>query len=84
MLVLARKAQEDLVIAGNIRVRVLEIQGSRVRLGIEAPAEVDVRRSEMPAKEFVAEVKVAPREAAPAPEIPNGSASRRRRAISAK
>jgi carbon storage regulator len=47
MLVLARKQNERLFINGNIVVTVLSVQGSRVRLGIEAPAAVPVHRSEV-------------------------------------
>jgi carbon storage regulator len=46
MLVLSRKANESLVIDGNVTVRVLGINGNRVRLGIEAPPEIRVRRAE--------------------------------------
>lgn len=47
MLILSRKAGESLVIGGRIRVRVLEVEPGRVRLGIEAPPEVEVHRQEV-------------------------------------
>lgn len=48
MYVLARRVNEEVEIAGGlIRVRVLSITGSIVRLGFEAPDEVDIKRSEM-------------------------------------
>jgi carbon storage regulator len=47
MLVLSRKHGQSLVIDGNTVVRVLEIRGNLVRLGIEAPGDVDVLRSEL-------------------------------------
>lgn len=47
MLVLTRKADEELVIDGQIRVRVLSIDGGRVRLGISAPKSVPVTRTEL-------------------------------------
>jgi carbon storage regulator len=47
MLVLSRKQEEALVIAGGITVRVLEIRGRHVRLGIEAPPEVSIQRREI-------------------------------------
>lgn len=50
MLVLTRKADEELVIDGQIRVRVLSINGGCVRLGISAPRSVPVIRSELLAK----------------------------------
>jgi len=48
MLVLSRKQQEGIVIDQNIRVTVLEVRGNRIRLGIEAPSAVTVRRIELP------------------------------------
>ena len=47
MLVLSRKHGQSLVIDGNTVVRVLEIRGNLVRLGIEAPEDVAVLRSEL-------------------------------------
>jgi carbon storage regulator len=47
MLVLSRKRGECLVIDGSIRVRVIEVKGETVRLGIEAPKEVPVHRHEV-------------------------------------
>lgn len=47
MLVLSRRLQEELVIDQRIRVVVLGIQGQRVRLGISAPDDVDIRRAEI-------------------------------------
>ena len=47
MLVLSRKVGESVVIEGGIVICVLAVSGGRIRLGIEAPAEVSVRRSEL-------------------------------------
>lgn len=47
MLVLSRKPNEEVLIAGEIRVRVLELRGGRVRLGISAPPEISVDRAEI-------------------------------------
>lgn len=47
MLVLTRKANEEIIINGNVRVRVLSVERGRIRLGIDAPAEVPIRRSEL-------------------------------------
>jgi carbon storage regulator len=47
MLVLTRKPDESIVIDGGIKITVMEIRGNRVRLGIEAPKDVAVRRSEL-------------------------------------
>ncbi len=47
MLVLTRKTDQKVVIGPDIVVTVLEIRGNRVRLGIEAPREIPVHRSEL-------------------------------------
>lgn len=47
MLILSRRIGETIVIADNITITVLGIQGSQVRLGIQAPAEVSVHREEI-------------------------------------
>ena len=47
MLVLSRKRGESIVIADNITVTVLEVQGSRVKLGFAAPADAPIHRSEV-------------------------------------
>jgi carbon storage regulator len=47
MLVLSRKKNESIVINDNIVVMVVEVRGDKVRLGIEAPKEVTVHRSEV-------------------------------------
>ena len=50
MLVLSRRIGERLVIDDNITVTVIEVRGGHIRLGIEAPKEVPVRRNEVAAK----------------------------------
>jgi carbon storage regulator CsrA len=47
MLVLRRKTADAIVIDGTIRVKVLRITGQTICLGIEAPPEVSIRRSEL-------------------------------------
>lgn len=47
MLVLTRKIGEEIIIGGNIRVKIADIRGSRVRLAIEAPRELSVQRLEI-------------------------------------
>ncbi len=47
MLVLSRKRQESIRIRDDIVVTVLAIQGNKVRLGIEAPKETHVLRTEL-------------------------------------
>lgn len=47
MLVLSRKVGESIQIDGGIRVTVTQVRGGRVRLSIEAPAEMRVLRKEL-------------------------------------
>jgi carbon storage regulator len=47
MLVLSRKRNERIVIDDDISITVLQIRGDRVRLGVEAPKERKVHRSEV-------------------------------------
>ena len=47
MLVLTRREGEEIVIAGNIRVTVVSLEGGKVRLGVSAPASVPVHRKEV-------------------------------------
>lgn len=47
MLVLSRKKSERIVIDGNIVITVVDVRGDKVRLGIEAPREVPIHRSEV-------------------------------------
>jgi len=47
MLVLSRKLGEEIVINGNIRVRIVQIDGGKVRIGITAPDDVSVDRQEV-------------------------------------
>jgi carbon storage regulator len=47
MLVLSRKRNESIIIDGNIVVTVVDIRGDKVRLGIEAPKDVPIHRSEV-------------------------------------
>ncbi|MEK7061634.1 MAG: carbon storage regulator [Patescibacteria group bacterium] len=48
MLVLSRKKNEEIVISDNIKIVVLEIMnGTTVRLGIEAPKEIPIYRKEL-------------------------------------
>ena len=47
MLVLTRKSGEKITIGDDIVVTVLEIKGSQVKLGIEAPRSVQVYREEL-------------------------------------
>ena len=50
MLVLTRRIGEEIVIADNIRVTVLAIEGQKVRLGITAAPSISVDREEVHAR----------------------------------
>jgi len=47
MLVLSRRLNQTIVIAGRVRVTVLAITRSRVELGVEAPLQITVDREEI-------------------------------------
>src|SRR5262249_60725486 len=47
MLVLSRKPGEKVVIDGGITVTVVEVQGNKVRIGIDAPGDVRIVRGEL-------------------------------------
>lgn len=47
MLVLSRKRNESVVINDQIVVTVIEVRGDKVRLGIQAPRDVPIHRSEI-------------------------------------
>ena len=48
MLVLSRKIGERVIIADNIEIMIVEIHGNRIRLGVNAPRDISVRRAEIP------------------------------------
>ena len=47
MLVLTRKIGELIVIGDDIKIKIVEIKGKQVRIGIEAPRNVEVNREEI-------------------------------------
>ena len=47
MLVLTRKRNENVLINENITITIVEVRGDKVRLGIDAPKDVIVLRSEL-------------------------------------
>jgi carbon storage regulator len=77
MLILTRRAGEALRIGDDIEVTVMAVNGSQVRIGINAPRDVAVDREE------IAERKKRDREASahpsmPAPKAVHSDAARRR------
>ena len=47
MLILTRRVGEKLIINDDIHVNVLAVKGSQVRIGIEAPSDVEIYREEI-------------------------------------
>jgi len=47
MLVLTRKIGESVLIGGEIEVTLLDIKGDSIRLGVKAPRETRIQRSEI-------------------------------------
>ncbi len=47
MLILTRRVGETIIIDNNIKVTVLATKGNQLRLGIDAPADVEVHREEI-------------------------------------
>ncbi len=47
MLILRRKIGQAIVIAGDIRVTILKIQGGQIKIGIEAPTSIPILRGEL-------------------------------------
>lgn len=47
MLILTRKDNESLFIGDDIEVTVLGVKGNQVRIGINAPKDIDVHREEV-------------------------------------
>jgi carbon storage regulator len=47
MLTLTRQIGETIIIGDNVKLTVIEVQGNQVRVGIEAPREIQVHREEI-------------------------------------
>jgi carbon storage regulator len=47
MLVLTRKAGEGIIIGDNISIKIVEIKGGGVRIGIDAPRDTKIYRQEV-------------------------------------
>ena len=47
MLILTRKIGEAIAVGDDIKIRLLEIKGGQVKIGVEAPNEVAVHREEV-------------------------------------
>jgi carbon storage regulator len=47
MLILTRRVGEALMVGADVTVRVMDVKGNQVRIGIEAPKDVAVHREEV-------------------------------------
>lgn len=47
MLVLTRKPGESMMIGDEIEIKIVAVTGNKVRIAIDAPREISVRRSEL-------------------------------------
>jgi len=47
MLVLSRQRDESIIIGDNIKITIVDIRGDKIRIGIDAPAEIAVHRQEI-------------------------------------
>ena len=61
MLVLSRKVGEKILIDGGIELVVLAIEGKRIRLGIQAPQDCRISRSETLTHNPPSDSSIAPR-----------------------
>ena len=79
MLVLTRKRGEEIVIDGCIRVRIIDVKGKTVRLGIDAPGSMSILRRELlpGPKPFdpLPEGEKSPGDACPLPSTPRSMAN---------
>ncbi len=47
MLVLTRKPNESIVIANDIEIKIISVDGDQVKIGIDAPKHVEIHRKEI-------------------------------------
>lgn len=47
MLILTRKKDESIIIDGNIEVKIIEIEDGKIKIGIEAPKNIEILRKEL-------------------------------------
>ena len=47
MLVLSRKPNESIIIGDDVEIKIVEVRGEQVKLGITAPREIPVHRKEV-------------------------------------
>mgnify|MGYP000187055755 CR=1 FL=1 len=71
MLIFTRKIGETIRIGDNIRIKVVEIKGKQVRIGIEAPPDVVVHREEVYLKIIAENLQAADVEGVDLNEVTN-------------
>jgi len=47
MLILSRKSGQSILIGDDIKIRIIEVKGNQVRIGVEAPRNISVHREEI-------------------------------------
>lgn len=47
MLILTRKPGESIRVGSDVQIRVLDVKGNQVRIGVDAPKEVQIHRQEI-------------------------------------
>ncbi len=47
MLILTRKKDESIIIDGKIEIKIIEIEDGKVKIGIDAPKDIDIIRKEL-------------------------------------
>lgn len=47
MLVVTRKKDEKILVGENIRIFIIDVKGDKVRIGIDAPKNISIYRSEV-------------------------------------
>ena len=47
MLILNRKAGESIILDDNIEIKILDVKDGKIKIGIEAPADVSILRKEV-------------------------------------
>jgi carbon storage regulator len=73
MLVLTRKSNQSIMIGDDIEVSVLSVMGDKVRIGIQAPQEIPVFRTEIYLEIHRDEPERAPTNAAPVTAADEGT-----------
>jgi carbon storage regulator len=74
MLVLTRKSNQSIMIGDDVEVSVLSVMGDKVRIGIQAPQDIPVFRTEIYLEIHRDEADQGSAASAASPETPDGDA----------